>query len=51
MEVVHLNEVVQVDTEQLESQNEMLSENEVVKPFHYILLIFWIVAIQSFNQL
>ena len=49
LEVVHLDEVVEVDAEQFKSQAEMLSTNEMVKPFHNIFLIFWVVSIQSFN--
>lgn len=29
----------------------MLAENELIKAFHNILLIFWIVLIQSVDQL
>jgi len=49
LEVVHLDEVVEVDAEQFKCQAEMLSTNEMVKPFHNIFLIFWVVSIQSFN--
>ena len=51
LEVIHLDEVVEVDTEQFKCQNQMFSENEMVKPFHNILLIFRIMSIQSFNEL
>ena len=51
LKIVHLDEVVKVDTEQLECQNEVLSKYEMVKPFHNILLIFWIMSIQSFYKL
>ena len=51
LKVVHLDEVVEVDAEQFESQDEMLAENEMIKAFHNILLIFWIVLIQSGDQL
>ena len=51
LEVIHLDEVVEVDTEQFKCQNQMFPENKMVKPFHNILLIFWIISIQSFNEL
>ena len=50
-EIVHLDEVVEVDTEQFKGEDEMLAEDEVIQALHNVLLILWVVTIQSLNQL
>ena len=48
-EVVHLDEVVEVDAEQLEGQDEVLAEDEVIQPLHNVFLVFGVVPVQRFN--
>ena len=50
MEVVHLDEVVQVDAQQLERDAEMLAEGEGVEALDDILLVFRIVLVQRLDQ-
>ena len=50
MEVVHLDEVVQVDTQQLERDAEMFAEGEGVEALDDILLVFRIVLVQRLDQ-
>ena len=48
-EVVHLDEVVEVDAQQLEGQDEVLAEDKVIQPLHNIFLVFGVVPVQRFN--
>ena len=50
LEVVHLDEVVEVDAEELERDDEMLAERERVEALDDVLLVFWIVLVQCFDQ-
>ena len=49
-EVVHLDEVIEVDGEELEGEDQMLAEDEVVQALYDILLVFRVVSVQRFNQ-
>ena len=50
-EVVHFNEVVEVDWEQLESDHKMLSEKELFVQLDDVLFVFGIMQIERLNQL
>ena len=44
-EIVHLDEVVEIDAEQLKGQNQVPSKHEMVQAFHNIFLVFRIMSI------
>jgi hypothetical protein len=48
-EIVHLDEVVEVHTEQFKRDDQMLSEYELIIPSDNILLVFRILFIKRFN--
>lgn len=45
LKVVHLDEVVQIDTQQFECDHQMLSKYELVQHFNDVFLIFWVFLI------
>lgn len=49
-EIVHLDEIVEVDTEQFERDDQMLAEDELIIPSDDILLVFRILFIKRFNK-
>jgi hypothetical protein len=50
LEVVHLDEVVKVDTQQLERDTKMLAEGERIEALYDVLLVLRIVLIQCFDE-
>lgn len=50
MKVVHLDEVVEVDTQQFESYHQVLAEHKLVKFLYYIFLIVRIFFVKCLDQ-
>ena len=50
LEVVHLDELIQVHTQHLESDHQVLPEQELVQSPNDILLVFGVVVVQVFDQ-
>ena len=50
MEVVHLDEVVKVDAQQLERDAEMLAEGERIEALDDVLLVLRIVLVQRLDE-
>ena len=48
--VVHLDEIVEVDRKEFESENQMFAEVELVAELHNILLVLGVLFIQSFDK-
>lgn len=51
MEVVHFDELVQVDGQHLERDDQVLPEDKLVQPFDDVLLVLRIVIIQMLHEL